>query len=524
MAGGLDDDGPAREPTDGYTITSLRSGGKELDRFIYDTLARVALPEPLAPRGGQVELEIEWSFEVPLEGGRMGVFDTENARVFSLAQWFPAVAVYDDVNGWNALPYLGAGEFYTNFGDYDVRLTVPRDHLVAATGVLQNPGEVLTATQRERVAQARSSAETVIVRGADELEEPGTRPAGEGPLTWHFTAEDVRSFAWASSADFIWDAAGLDGVLLQSFYPASALPLWEEGTQMLRASIEHFSRDWYPYPYPVAVNVNGYGDGGGGMEYPMIVFNGRCEDRVELYSLVCHEFGHQWFPMIVNTDERRHTWFDEGLNTFINYYSIIEYLGEAGPWYDLEDFLEAERRPDRQPVFTPSDQISGENFGHLGYDRPGRALILLREKVLGPDRFDAAFREYVRRWAFKSPQPADFIRTLADAAGSDLSWFWNGWFAGTGSLDQAVIGALERDGRLELTFWNLGDVVMPLEYRVDFADGTHEDVHLPVEIWLHRDEFRTGFPLEGRTPVRVVVDPESELPDVDREDNVLDAF
>lgn len=517
---------------------SVPSTMHELPHAIYDTLCRVDLPTPLKPRDGRLVLEIEWSFKIPDYGAdRLGIEPTQQGLIYQLAQWFPSISVYDDVHGWNTLAYLGQGEFYTNFGTYDVSLTVPRSHIVAATGVLQNPQEVLTSAQLERYNQAKASADTVVIRGAEEVTDPASRPPGEGPLTWKFLAHDVRTFAWTTSAAFIWDAATIaqrgdspadatgeapeipKTTLVQSVYPKEALPLWNRSTQMLKSAIEGYGKRWFTYPYPVATNVNGRA---GGMEYPMIIFCRERQNDHGLYGVTTHEIGHNWFPMIVCTDEKRHAWMDEGFNSFINYYSNAEFWNQPpGGRGDAAGFAQTMLEPDQQPMDTPADRIRDGRLGTLEYAKPATMLVLLREVVLGEARFDAAFRHYIHSWAFKSPRPADFIRCMENAAGSDLSWFWRGWIYGTGTLDHAVISA-EYDPaprRSRATFESRGELVMPMTYRVTYTDGSTEDRSLPVEAWFTRTKFTASWDSKDRAPAAIVIDPDQKLPDTNRDNN-----
>jgi hypothetical protein len=379
--------------------------------------------------------------------------------------------------------------------------------------VLTNPEQVYTEEQRQRIAKARQSAETVVIRGEDEVGEKESRPAGEGPLTWRFHADQVRTFAWASSEAFILDAASLGDTLLQSAYYAEVAGAWSKSTQMLRAAIGGYNKRWFPYPYPMATNVAGVE---GGMEYPMIIF---CRGNNErgLYEVTTHEIGHTWFPMVVNTDERRHAWMDEGFNTFINTYSAEDYFGPppAGRGRRGGGMLSMAAMGSSQvPIMTPADQLNGMQLGMLEYFKTGEGLKLLREQILGPERFDFAFRTYIRRWAFKSPQPADFFRTMEDAAGVDLAWFWRGWFAEAATLDQAVDGVRGR----QITFTNLGRMVMPLRYKVTFEDQSTEEHEVPVQAWFSTD--RITRTLESRKPiVEVQVDPSRTFPDANRKNN-----
>ncbi|MEO6594856.1 MAG: M1 family metallopeptidase, partial [Planctomycetota bacterium] len=506
------------EPSEGVVLSHVGTGGKDLAYQIYDTMMRVELPQPLAA-GAKFEFDVAWSFRVPEHVfRRYGTMKVKQGTIWEIAQWFPAVAVYDDVHGWNTLPYLGTGEFYFNFGNVDLAITVPRDHLVVASGVLQNPKDVFTATQLERLAAARSSEETVMIRDKDEVGDPSSRPAGEGPLTWRFRAENVRTVAFASSEAFMLDACAAGDTLVQSAYSEDSLPIWGKSTQMLRTAIEGYNRRWFPYPYPVATNVGGVE---GGMEYPMIIFcSGQNRRNAQsLYGVTTHEIGHNWFPMLVNTDERRHAWMDEGFNTFINKYSTQDWFPDSKP-PRVASFAMMMKSPG-VPIVTNADRLNGLQLGLLQYEKTGTGLYILREYVLGAERFDYAFRTYIRRWAFKSPQPADFFRTMEDAAGMDLAWFWRGWFLEDAMIDQAVDRVEQPTDRrgARITFINNERQVMPLTFEAKFEDGTTERRRLPVELWFQSD--RVSVTLEGKgTVTEVRIDPDQMLPDTDRKNNV----
>lgn len=516
IGGGRAVGGPS-EPTDGVRLSAVTGAGQPLTYTVYDTMMRVELPQPLGP-GQKFVFDIGWSFTMPERVFRRhGLLKVAKGTVFEVAQWFPAVAVYDDVHGWNTLPYLGNGEFYTNFGNIELSITAPRDHIVVATGALQNPGEVFTKEQAERLERARTSAETVVIHGKDEIGNPASRPAGEGPLTWRFKAERVRTCAWASSEAFVLDAAGLDGTLIQSAYHEDANPVWQKSTQMLRTAIAGYNRRLYPYPYPVATNVAGVE---GGMEYPMIIFC-RGGNEAGLYGVTTHEIGHNWFPMLVNTDERRHAWMDEGFNTFINTYSRPDWFKNTPS--------DAPRRGVRAmgnvgvPIMSEADHIGGL-LGLLGYQKPADGLRLLREHIMGAERFDYAFRTYIRRWAFKSPQPADFFRTMEDASGMDLDWFWRGWIVEAALLDQAIAEVEQGDGRRGalLTFTNNDRMVLPLHFTATFADGTQETHKIPVQVWFTSNRVQQR--LTGTQKVtKVEVDAEKAWPDAARANNVWEA-
>lgn len=515
------------------------AGGVRLDRVevvqsgerytpehtVDDTRMRVDLAEPMAPGGGVIELHIAWSFVIPQYGAdRMGRFAAERGTVYELAQWYPRMYVYDDIDGWNPLPYLGQGEFYLEYGDFEVAITAPRDHIVVAGGELQNPDEVLTSTQLIRYTRARTSDEPVAIVAPEEVGRADSRPAGDGPLTWRYRLESARDFAWAASPSFIWDAAGWNGTLLQSAYPHEGIgteefPGWERSTEYLLHSIPYYSETWYPYPYPAAVNVAGVV---GGMEYPGIVF---CSVRARgqgLFGVTDHEFGHIWYPMIVGSDERRYAWMDEGFNTFINHYSNLAFYGDDATRTQRtsgEYIARLMQSPIAdQPILTAPDVVRGEGLGFLAYRKPGYGLILLREVIVGPERFDEAFRTYTAEWAYRHPQPGDFMRTIEEVTGERLDWFWRGWLAGTEVLDQAVVGVEEIEGTTAIRLRNEAGLVMPVLLQVELADGTVVDQTLPAEVWMRGDDYTYVFDRAG--VVRVTLDPEVRLPDVEREDNV----
>src|SRR3954471_10273092 len=490
-----------------------------LNYLVNGTMMRVDLPRPLPP-GSREVLEIGWSFPFGPNSNRMGTEQIDGSYVYEVAQWYPRLAVYDDVRGWNTEQYLGQGEFYLEYGSFDVSLTVPANMLVAATGTLQNPAQVLTATQRSRLVRARTSDSTVIIRGKDEITDPASRPvAASGALTWRFTADSVRDFSWAAARHFVWDAARTNGgrTLAMSFYPPSAEPIWNQATQYIRFAVENYS-PWYRYPYPVAINVNGIE---GGMEYPMIVFCHNRTDAPALFSVTDHEIGHTWYPMVVGNNERRYAWMDEGFNTFMNYYDWQKkfpgtYNRRANP--NLYIPLALSGRED--PIMTPADRIRGD-LSVTAYTKPGLGLVLLRERIIGRARFDSAFREYIRRWAYKHPTPADFFRTIEDGVGEDLSWFWRSWFYTTERLDLAVdsVAVSDSGGVASRVFLrNAGGMPMPVELDLRFEDGTAQHLSLPVEIWFHGSDYV----LAVSGPKRVVgatIDARNQFPDVRRENN-----
>jgi hypothetical protein len=476
---------------------------------------RVDLPQPLAS-GGQTVLNLGWRFKVPRAGaGRMG----RDGSLYEIAQWYPRVAVYDDVRGWNHEPYIGAGEFYLEYGSFNVALTVPATFIVAATGRLVNPLQVLTAAQRARLLRARSSDTTIAIITRDEAGDPArSRPATSGMLTWRYAADSVRDFAFAASPGVRWDASGYKGALVETIYRPAATR-WEEANRMGREAIKHFSEQWYPYPYSHATTVEGPVEG---MEYPMLTFCPNSPTREDLQWVIAHEFGHQWFPMVVGSNERLYPWMDEGFNTFIdlenaaNYFKDVPY-GDTVEVHPLHLYAEHALPGDEQPLITKPTEV--RDLFWIGYQKPALMLSLLRNEVLGKDRFDPAFREYARAWAYKHPTPADFFRVMRDVSGVELDWFWRGWVYSTARLDQAVDSIGTRpDGGSAIFLSNRGSMVMPGELAITFDDGTRAVVRLPVEMWNLGQRFTYRPQGKGRVR-RAEVDPRAVYPDIDRENN-----
>lgn len=509
-------------PGGGYDISNVRVDGAEADAMLSGTRMRIDLAEPLAPGGSSVDISLDFAFTIPQYGAdRMGWLDVEQGTVFELAQWYPRMYVYDDVNGWNVMPYLGQGEFYLEYGDFEMEITVPRDFIVASTGELMNPEEVLTGEQQGRLDQARASDETVHIVRPNEVGDAGARPSGSGPLTWKFRAENVRDVAWAASKAFIWDAAGWEDVLSMSYYPKEGLgtednPGWEESTEYVRHSIEHYSEMWYPYPYPVAINVAGIV---GGMEYPMIIFcSVEARDR-GLFGVTTHEIGHEWYPMIVGSDERRYAWMDEGFNTFTNHYATLAYYGPEEPSRLSQDYISNLMigGAAAEPIMTFPDMIPRAGLGFLAYRKPGMALRVLREYILGEERFDSAFREYTRRWAYKHPQPSDFFRTMEDVSGEELDWFWRGWLYSTDLIDQSI-ALVEQEGETtRVTIAQEDGLMMPVDLEITYADGRTEIRRIPVEAFTLTDTFTEV--IESADIESITIDPSQILPDAQLRNN-----
>jgi Peptidase family M1 domain len=499
----------------GLTLDSATVGGAPARKSVYGTTMRIDLSTPLAP-GASVDLRFAWRFSVPeMGGGRMG----HDGPLYELGQWYPRMAVYDDVRGWNHEPYIGAGEFYLEYGSFDVELTVPPSYLVAATGVLRNPEQVLTAAQRSRLALARRADTAVAIVTAAEAGNPRATRPGSGPFTWRFTADSVRDFAWAAAPNWRWEASSVDGILVETLYRSSA-DKWVEAHRMARSTIQYFSRQWFRYPYPHATTVEGPV---GGMEYPMLTFVPNNSTREAQQWALAHEFGHEWFPMVVGSNERLYPWMDEGFNTFIDLHNTALYF--AGTPYG--DTIESNPLHlaaihsipgQEQPLISNPTEV--RDLMWVGYQKPALMLQTLRFEVMGQERFDAAFREYIRAWAFKHPTPADFFRVMRDASGMELDWFWRGWIFTTARLDQAVDGVTTTPaGETSVVLTNRGTMVMPAELRLTWDDGSTETVRLPVEMWNLGGRFAYRLP-SGRRVRRVEVDPRHVLPDLDRSNNL----
>ena len=496
---------------------------------IVDTRMKVNLPKALEANGGTVGIKIDFSFTSPDYGSdRMGVLETKNGRVFTLAQWYPRMCVYDDVSGWNTLPYLGAGEFYLEYGTFDVNITAPSTHIVVCSGALLNPSEVYTQEQQNRLKKAEASDATVMIRSESEVTQPSSRPTNSPTLTWKFRIENSRDVAWASSAAFILDAARINlpsgkKSLAMSAYPVESVGQdgWSRSTEYTKASVEHYSEKWLEYPYPAAINVAG---NEGGMEYPGIVFCNYESKTARLWGVTDHEFGHIWFPMIVGSNERLHAWMDEGFNTFINSLSTDafnngEYKERKTNMHQMSSVFVNDRL---EPIYTSPDNVKERNLGVLAYYKPSMGLVLLREQILGPERFDEAFTAYIDRWAYKHPTPDDFFRTMENVAGEDLRWFWRSWFINSWKLDQAVTGVkyVKNDptqGAI-ITIENLEQMPMPVVIELKTKSGNVTRKTLPVEIWKRNVswEFKVDTTEEL---AKVVIDPDYVLPDVNSLNN-----
>lgn len=567
----------------GYQILSVKDKlGKPLKFTIQRTMMRIDLPTPLKAKGGVVSFSIDWSFNITDAAAdpiytRSGFefFEKDKNYVYEIAQWFPRMAVYSDVRGWQHKQFMGRGEFALPFGNYEVAITVPADHIVAATGELQNPLAVLSPEHIKRLEQAKTAQEPVFIVSQKEAEEAEKKKAST-KKTWIYKAQNVRDFAWASSRKFIWDAmqVNVEGkkVWAMSYYPKEGNPLWERtSTKVVAHTLKVYSKHSVAYPYPVAISVHGPV---GGMEYPMISFNnqgrpnpyGTYDEKTEAatISVIIHEVGHNFFPMIVNSDERQWTWMDEGLNSFLQYLAEKEwdkdFPSQSGPANKIVSYMKGDPKK-LVPIMTNSEQIDLMQFGPNAYSKPATALNILRETVMGKELFDYAFKEYSRRWAFKHPEPADFFRSMEDASAMDLDWFWRGWFYGTEPVDISLDSVffyktpdnknVSENGNIKmkninpviynnikrilgtdsgkalnenvylygLHLSNVGGLISPVIIQANYKDGTSEIIRLPAEIWRYNPQNITKVLHLPKEVNSFALDPNLETADIDEENN-----
>ncbi len=532
----------ANGSTEGYQFenVTIEMNGKTLkaDYIINDTRMQIRLPNALSSKG-KIKINIKYHYEIPgVFGGRTDFFSTKNGKIYEIAQWYPRMCVYDDLEGWSTLPFLGSGEFYCEYGDFDYSVTVPAGMIVAGSGELQNEKEVLTPTQIERLNAARKSDKTIMIRSEKEVNDAAAKNQNNKLVTWHFKMNNTRDVAFGASSAYVWDAAKVNlpegkKCLAMSVYPVESggEDAWGRATEYLKKSIEYFSEKWFVYPYPVAVNEAGRA---GGMEYPGIVFDGMNAKKGNLYWVTAHEIGHNWFPMIVGSDERRYPWMDEGFNTFIDVYASDEFNhGEYAPKRDGEyapgkgnpaDEIIPLLKDSAAPSMMARADMLTEKYRHpLVYFKPAFGLVMLREIVLGPDRFDYAFKKYIERWAYKHPSPDDFFRTMDNEAGESLSWFWKEWFYNNWQLDLAVQSVSYPNNDVkngaDITIANLQKMAMPCTIEVILKDGNKQTLQLPVETWMQSDVHKIH--LTTTQPVQsIIIDPENKLPDSNRMNNV----
>jgi len=518
----------------GYNITNLIVDGTTPTANVTDTRMQIFLNQPLSPDGGKITIEMDYSFKIPEYGSdRMGRLKTKNGEVYEMAQWFPRMAVYDDIKGWNVEPYLGAGEFYLEYGNFNYSVTVPYDFIVGGSGELLNESEVLTQDQQNALSKAKESDQTVMIIDEKEVGNTNkTRPAQSGKLTWRYHLDNARDVAFGASKSFVWDAAQINlpsgkKSLAISLYPVESAGKdgWGRSTEYTKYSIEFNSKTWYEYPYPAAVNVAGIV---GGMEYPGLSFCSWESKKGDLWNVTDHEFGHNWFPMIVGNNERLYPWMDEGFNTFINHYSSLDFNGGEYPPYTknpnvLTYFKQYMMDKNREGISTYPDVVQTGNLGFTAYFKPAIGLIILREIITDPNRFDYAFKKYIQDWSYKHPTPNDFYNAMNNHTGENLSWFWRGWFTTNASLDhgiQNVESKNDANGKEQtiITIVNKGDMMMPVVMDISTEDGKIERVKLPVEVWQRGNEW--SFPFKGGKIKSIKLNPDGIMPDIDSSNDI----
>jgi len=542
--------------TEGYILDSVEIAPANTQSWtkavtvVSDTRMQIQLPESMRlGHNENIDIKIHYHYTIPVEwGGRTSWGTAKQGEIYDLAQWYPRLCVYDDLHGWDTQPYL-ANEFYLEYGDFAYNITVPSNFLVAGSGELVNPEQVLTKAELSRLEEARHSDKTVVIRTADEA----AAAAALHPTTtktWRFMMHNTRDVSWTASAAFLWDAARMNipetkvniagttlhtPQLAQSVYPVESAgdAAWGRSTEYLKDAVEDFSRRWFPYPWPNAINVAGPTSG---MEYPGIIFDGIHDHGKELFWVTAHEIGHGWFPMIVGSNERRDAWIDEGFNTFIDIYESDDFHhgeyapkrdGEYAPGggYPADEIAKVIADPAAPVILSRADAIQ-EKYRHpITYFKSAEGLVLLREDILGHERFDFAFRKFIRDWAFKHPSPSDFFRAMESEGGEDLSYFWRGWYMHNWQLDLAVTSAAYVDKAdptkgLQVTVANKGQLVLPATLRVELADKTHVDVTVPAETWMLSGTHTFTVPLTGAA-TSATLDPEHSVPDSDRSNNTV---
>ncbi|RFM29515.1 M1 family metallopeptidase [Deminuibacter soli] len=518
----------------GYNIESVTviEDGKEqkADFLINDTRMQIKLAKGIKSQGGIIQFKIKYGFTIPEYGtDRTGRLKTKNGWINEVAQWYPRMCVYDNVNGWNTLPYLGQGEFYLEYGDIEYAITAPANHIVVGSGELLNAKEVFTAEQLKKYNEAKESEKTVTLRGVEDVNNAATRPAKD-KLTWRFKCINTRDVAWASSKAFVWDAARINlpggkKSLAQSVYPVESAgdSAWSRSTEYVKGAIEYYSQYLYPFSYPVATNVAGIV---GGMEYPGIVFCGYTAKQGGLWGVTSHEFGHNWFPMIVGSNERKFPWMDEGFNTFINtmadkHFNNGEYQAKNAT--NRQPYARAFSGDNAESILTVPDVTSPGNLGIVAYFKPGTGLTLLRENILGEGRFDSAFSYYVHQWAFKHPTPWDFFHCIENYSGETLDWFWRGWYINKWKIDQAVTDVAPVDAKdlskgSIVTIANLEQLPMPAVIEIKEANGKVSRVKLPVEVWQHGSSWKFHVNSTDKV-IKATIDPDKTLPDYNKSNN-----
>lgn len=516
---------------DDIKSVSIILNGKSVaaNYLVTDTRMQIKLNDSLKASGGKLQIKIDYSFEIPEYGtDRMGRVKSKYGWIYEIAQWYPRMEVYDDINGWNTIPYLGASEFYLDYGNFDYTITAPSNIIVTGSGELVNPKDVLSPTMINRLAKARLSDRTITIIDSSEAKSSNSNNK-KTLLSWHFFCKNARDVAWAASKAFIWDAAKINlpsgkYAVAQSFYPieSAGKTSWDRSTEYVKAGIELNSRKWFEYSYPVATNVAGLVHG---MEYPGIVFCDSKSTGQSLWAVTDHEFGHNWFPMIVGSNERKFAWMDEGFNTFIN--TLNDEKFNNGEYYTKENVQTSTLKTfdeSAEAIMNTPDVFQGAYLGEGAYHKPALGLTILREQILGKERFDFAFKTYIKRWAFKHPTPWDFFHSMDNAAGEDLTWFWREWFFTTWKLDQTVkdVKYVENDASKGsiITIENLEEMALPVKLYIKQENGISDTVKFPVEIWQRGSEW-TFMHKSTSKIITVTLDPEHRLPDINPDNNTF---
>ena len=531
-------------PTDPYHVKGLKTGGYHIGNvsityhgktcrvqpIISDTRMQLRLANKFKGKGDNIKIQVDFSFAIPDNGSdRMGKMNSKNGEIYQVAQWYPRMCVYDDVEGWNTLPYMGLGEFYCDYGNFDYYITAPSNLIVYGSGDLQNPKQVLTRLEIKRLAQAAGSDVPIAIVQKNEVATPAMRPPAGKDLTWHFKMKHSRDVAWAASKALIWEAVKVNvpsgrKVMAMTAYPVESIgdTAWSRASEYLKSSMEIYSKDLFEYPWNNAVNIAGQTDG---MEYPGMIFCDYKEKRALLWDLITHEIGHNWFPMIVGSNERRYMWQDEGFNTYINdnasgIFNHGEYAKDTNLLKSIG--LDIDALPGRIHPLMTMPEATGVDEVIDYYNKTSAGLKLLRYIILGNERFDYAFRKYTEAWAFKHPTPYDFFNFINNACGEDLNWFWKEWFFTTWTLDQAIGGVKYVDndpakGSL-ITIVNKGKLIMPVILSVTQANGTIEKIQLPFQVWQRYGTHTFRYPSISKL-TRITLDPDKALPDINRKNN-----
>jgi hypothetical protein len=519
--------------TQGVVISSIaieENGKKYIPKYtVSDTRMQVWLQNVLKANGSKMKLTIDYSFEIPQYGtDRMGRLSSKYGWIYEVAQWYPRACVYDDIQGWNVLPYLGQGEFYLEYGNINFSITAPSNMIVVGSGELLNPSECFIPSETKKYNDAKNSDNTVVVHSADDVKKNVHQ--SKASITWKFEIQNARDVAWAASKAFVLDGAKINLSGGKKSFALSAYPVesiskngWNRSTEMVKGSIEYNSEKWYEYPYPAATNVAG---NVAGMEYPGIVFCGYMSSGSGLWGVTDHEFGHTWFPMIVGSNERKYAWMDEGFNSFINNFSTVNF--NKGEFKNQNFFGDPTSTGmvnymfnDKMDImYTNADVIQEYDLGEAAYSKPALMLHCLRDNVLGAARFDAAFREYISRWAYKHPTPWDFFHTMENVGGEDLGWFWRSWVFNNWKLDQSIkeVTYNQSSKNATISIQNLEQMPMPVTVLVKEQNGQQHTVELPVEIWQRGSEY--SFNVSAISEVtEVALDPDKKLPDYNRMNN-----